>query len=337
MMKRFFVWVLLLLLFLTASLIPSRQVIARNGSFSVNSVAQELIDEVNALRASNGLSPYRVNPTLMEVAQSHADYLASRGMITHFGEDGSPPYQRAIADGYSVAGDISMGGAFAENIHSGSSLSAADVVAFWQGDSVSQETMRSPSFKDIGTGETTARGITYYVLVAGLEGNALAATPTMTQPSSEFIVATAGGFGTPAIRVALSTPLENGEIFHIVKKNEGLWSIAVAYFTTVEELKLLNGLVTDEIFEGQSLLVYRPLPDTATPTPPEATVTLGIPTSTPTHPATMTSTFTATPVPVPPVSRQSSGRIVGVIVLAALFAAGIGAWLGGKKSTQAVD
>lgn len=340
------------LLALIVSLFPSEQVIAQPKHFSPNPVAQELVDEVNALRALNGLPAYKVNSILMDVAQRHADYIASKGIITHFSEDGTRPYQRAIAAGYSVAGDLSAGGSFAENLHSGASLSAKGIVTFWQSDTANSETMLSPIFEDVGVGEATATGITFYVLVAGLEGDTSSVTATATTaklatsasaattttPSAlEFVIATAGGFGTPAIVVALGTPLENGEIFHVVKKNEGLWSIALAYGTTVEQIKLLNGLATDEIFEGQKILVFRPIPDTATPTPPEATATLGIPTSTPTLPVTPTATSTSTPVPTPPVSRQSSRLVVGSIVLAALFAAGIGAWLGRKKSSAPLE
>lgn len=339
------------LLALIVSLFPFEQVIAQPEYFSPNPVAQELIDEVNALRATNVLPAYKVDPILMKVAQAHADYLATKGIITHFSEDGTRAYQRAIAAGYPVAGDLSADGSFAENIHSGASLSAKGIVTFWKSDTANMETMLSQTYEDVGVGEATATGITYYVLVAGLKGDALSVTAsvtsavttpmqsgsTATPAALEFVIATAGGFGTPAIVVSLSTPLENGEIFHFVKKNEGLWSIALAYGTTVEQIKLLNGLATDEIFEGQKLLVFRPIPDTATPTPPEATATLGIPTSTPTLPASPTTTATSTPIPVAPVSRQSSGLVVGIIVLVALLAAGIGSWLGRNKPAKALD
>ncbi len=347
-MKRFSYWMLVPLLALIVGLIPSEQVIARPRHFSPNPAAQGLIDEVNALRATNGLPAYKVNPILMEVAQQHADYLATKGIITHFGADGSRPYQRAIDAGYAVGGDLSAGGNFGENIHSGANLSPIGIVTFWKGDAANLEIMLSPVFEDVGVGEATATGITFYVLVAGSEGdaipttstastNAIATTALSTPSALEFVIATAGGFGTPAIVVSLSTPQENGEIFHVVKKNEGLWSIALAYNTTVDDLKSLNGLATDEIFEGQKLLVFRPAPDTATPTLPAATATLGIPTSTPTLPASPTATSTATPIPTPPASRESSGLVVGGIVLAALFAAGLGAWLGRKKSIKGLE
>lgn len=137
--------------------------------------------------------------------------------------------------------------------------------------------------------------------------------------------------GTPSVVVITSTPLENGEVYHVVQLHEALWSIAIAYNTTIEDLKFLNGLSTDEIFEGQKLLVLKPEPNTATPTT-IITATFGIPTSTATPPVVPTVTSTATPLPIPPSSRQSGEMILGVIVLVALLAAGIGSWLGKKKS-----
>ncbi len=336
MMKRCDFWKLISLLALIFGLFPFERAFAQPEHFFPSLLAQELVDEVNDLRASNDLPLYEVNSVLMEIAQSHAEYLADKGLITHFSENGNRPYQRALAAGYSVAGDLSVGGTFAENLHSGSNLSPAGIVTFWQGDAANGETLLSPLYEDVGVGVAASNGITVYVLDAGLEGDASIPTATATLSPSEFVIATAGGFGTPAIVVSLSTPSENGEIFHVVKKNEGLWSIALAYNTTVEQLKLLNGLATDEIFEGQTLLVFRPIPDTATPTQ-EITATLGIPTSTPTKPITPTATSTSTPVPTPPASAQSGGLVVGMIVASALFAAGIGAWLGRKKKNMAAE
>jgi len=164
------------------------------------------------------------------------------------------------------------------------------------------------------------------LLVSGIP----AATSTPAFSSSQFIISTAGAAGTQAVVVLISTPFENGEIYHVVQKNEGLWSIAIAYDTTIEDLKRLNGLVTDEIFEGQTLLVGKPVPVTAT-SPPFVTATFGIPTSTATVPVTMTGTSTSTPLPKAPASLQNGGRVVGIIVLIALLAAGLGSLLGRNK------
>ena len=289
--------------------------------FSPNLSALEVIAEVNALRASSNLPPYQVDTALMTIAQSHADYIASTGVVTHFGADGKRPYQRAIAAGYSVAGDLLQGGSFSENIESGKGLTASGVVGIWEDDAASLKTMISSDLKDVGVGMAVVDGITYYVLNAG----------TSTDDSADGTTSTPTGTpGTPSALVAINTPLEDGAIYHQVQKDEGLWSIALAYNTSIEQLKLLNGLATDEIFIGQKLIIQKAEVKTATPEV-IATATFGIPTSTATRPVTPTITSTATPLPVPPTSRQSGRMVVSAIILAALLAAGIGAWLGKKK------
>lgn len=170
----------------------------------------------------------------MNIAQSQAEYISSTGVMTHFDVNGLRPYQHAIEAGYSVAGDLSVGGFFAENLHSGVGLSPAGAVAFWKGDPSQLNTMLSTNFKEAGAGMTLADGVTYFVLDAGAENGTPAATSTATLSSSEAIISTAGAAGTPAVVVMLSTPLDSGEVYHLVQKNEALWSIALAYHTTIE-------------------------------------------------------------------------------------------------------
>jgi len=318
-MRRFLLFPLLLLTF---SLIPSEQVGARLAHFSPNFTALELIVEVNELRSAEKLPPYETNSVLMTVAQTQADYIASTGVLTHFNAGGVPPFQRAIKAGYSVAGDLSQGGFFLENIGSGAGLTASEVLAAWQEDPNDLKTLLSTDMTDVGAGMSVVNGVTYYVLNAGASTGD-SATPSATPVS-----------GTQSAMI-VSTPLEDGVVYHVAQVNEALWSIARNYNTTVEELKLLNGLATDEIFEGQKLLIRKPAVATSTPTI-AATATFGIPTSTATHPITPTATSTATPLPVPPTSRESGGAIVGIIILTALIAAGVGSWLGRKKQTKPV-
>jgi LysM repeat protein len=318
MMKRFSILIPLLLLAL--SLFPSERVGAHPLYFSPNFTASELIVAVNELRAAEKLPPYRINSILMTVAQSHADAIASTGVMTHFSADGMPPFQRAIKAGYSVAGDLSQGGLFSENIGSGAGLTVSEVLAVWQEDANDSKTLFSVDIFDVGAGMAVVNGVTYYVLNVGASaGESVVPSPTSLA-------------GTPSA-MTISTPQEDGTIYHVAQANEALWSIALNYNTTVEELKLLNGLASDEIFEGQKLLIRKPaIVATSTPTV-AATATFGIPTSTATHPVTPTVTSTVTPLPVPPTSHESGRMVVGIIVLVAMIAAGAGAWLGTKKST----
>lgn len=315
-MKRSLLLKLLLLLSFTAVLFPSRQAAAQPGQLS----ALEIIAQVNAFRASQDLPPYQENPILMKVAQTHADHIASSGVVTRFDAGGFSPYQRAMTAGYAVAGDLSIGGLFFELLYSGAGASVVEVVNAWKEDTESLNAMASPDFKDIGVGLAIANGITYYVLDVGAS-------------TSENRLPAAQGTGTQSAPVITSTALVDGDVYHIVQADQALWSIALAYNTTIEQLKLLNSLSTDEIFIGQKLLVQKP--ETPTPTPSQViTATFGIPTSTPTKPPIPTATFTPTPPPVPPASFQSAQLVVGAIILAALFAAALGAWLGRKRPAK---
>lgn len=311
-----------------AGLLLPTNVLAQPAQYSANLSAAEVIAEVNALRASNGLPPYEVNSILMAIAQSHAEYMASSGVMTHYGADGSRPYQRAIAAGYSVAGDLSRGGFFSENI--GSATSASAIVENWQGDSLHLNTMISPDLKDVGVGVAIADGRTYYTLDAGLSTDALVvdSSAPSTTGADPFAVATSTSATLQPLTT--STPEEDGTVYHVVQANEALWSIALAYDTTIAELKRLNRLATDEIFVGQKLMISQIEIDTPT-VEPSITVTLGIPTSTATFPVTATRTFTPTPIPTPPASRQSGGAVVGGILIVALIGAALGTWLGRRK------
>ncbi len=335
-MSRSLLSILLPLLALTLILLPSEAAVAQPKHPAPNPSAEELVAEVNALRAANSLPPYQINLVLMRTAQTHAEYLAGTGVLTQFSADGKRPFQRALDAGYSVGGDLALGGLFAELIRSGARLTPAEAVNAWKGDALQSKVLLSVEYQDIGAGMAAANGITYYVLDVGAQGTPL--TPTSTQAASGvYIISTAGARGTEAVILQVSTPLPNGEVFHVVRKGDALWSIALAYGVTIDELKRINRLASDVIFEGQTLLVRTPAPATETPLPPAATATFGIPTSTATRQSPPTPTSTPTPVRAPPVSLHSSLLTILVIVVTALLAAGIGARLGGRKTNEATD
>lgn len=316
------------LLSLNLSLTPVKEAHAQPIHFAPLYNASVLIAEVNALRAANGLPAYDVDPILMQIAQAHSDYQASIGTVTHYGADGSRPYQRALAAGFPLAGDVSRGGFFSENV-TGGNKTPAQAVAQWQGDSIHLNTMLSPNLTHAGAGVSVSGGSTYYTLDAAA---AIGSVPNYTPPAGGSTTVA----GTPATLeivppVVTSTPKDDGTLYHEVKIGQALWSIALAYGTTVDEIKQLNRLATNEIFEGQLLLISSEEPRTATPDAPTATVTIGVPLSTGTSVPTVTTTPTPTAIPAPPATRQSGGVVVGIIIMGALLAAGLGTWLSAKK------
>lgn len=287
--------------------------------------AYDLIDAINALRAANGLSPYNVNSILMSIAQGHSNYQASIGEVTHTGPGGSRPRDRAAAAGYGGGGTFFI----SENIAGGTNLSAAEAVSMWQGDDLHLGTLLGPNYRDVGAGVAVSGDFVYFTLdvawVAGGASNPPAATLQGTPGS--ILPATAITFVVP---VKISTPSANGVITHTVQYGQTLYGIADAYKVTLAQIKTLNKLTGDTIYEGDKLIIqtgYTPTPSNQpTATQPTLTPTLR-PTRTPRPPTgtpAPTQDITATPTPLPAASAmQISGvggdpLLLSVVIVAAL-------------------
>lgn len=298
------------------------------------SSAYDLINAVNALRASNGLPAYTINPILMYTAQSQADFMAATGLVSHSGPGGVSLTDRLLAAGYPLAGDLSLGGFRAENITSGSESMTADAaVNQWTGDAPHLNTMLSPNLTEIGAGVAVANGRVYYVIDAArptASGAPQAATPPLGGGS-----AVPGG-EAPVPVVVISTPNVDGEVIHEVLSGQTLWQIAVSYDIQIDEIKQLNDLSNDMIFPGEKLLIKREA-GAATEALAETPAVAPTSTSTPTVPPPPTATrasATLTPASVStsaqPASATVMGAVLGIIALA-LLGGGVFAWLGNVK------
>ena len=236
-------------------------------SARISSSSIDLINAVNSLRISHGLPVYQVNQTLMYIAQNHSDYQASIGTTTHYGADGSRPFQRALSAGYSVAGDLSMGGYFSENIISGNNLSAIDAVNIWQLDSPHLNTMLSASLQDIGAGVTAVGDMIYYTIDVGLSTSS-GSVPTQFGEIFPTYYPVLGR------KIITSTPGDDGSIFHIVEIGDTVWTIAQVYNVSQEELIQMNSLNSYFIYVGDKLLIRPQF--SQTPTLPVSMQTTGV-------------------------------------------------------------
>lgn len=239
----------------TLSIIPLGEVgsVPSRSPSAQASDAYELIDAVNALRAANGLPAYNVHPILMGTSQGQASYMASAGTVTHYGPDGSRPYQRALAAGYPLAGDLGQGGFFSENITAGNNLSAQSAVSQWLGDAPHTNTMLSTYAQDIGAGVATVGSQVYYVIDVGL---ATGSTPRYT-PGPDGTFPTAVYYAPLASTIVPNTPAADGVVRHKVKGGETLWLIAITYGTKIDSIRSLNNLSPDSpIHAGQELLIF---------------------------------------------------------------------------------
>jgi uncharacterized protein YkwD len=289
------------------------------------STAYELIDAVNSYRSQHGLPAYTINSTLMGTAQSQAEYMASTGTVTHTGPGGTTFSDRLTAAGYPSV-------FHSENIISGSPDASgwSLVTSPWWADEDHQHTLLSPDLREIGAGVSVSKGTAYYVIDCGGQGGGGGSTYNTAIPG---VTAISGG-GTPTLVVVIpNTPKPDGSITHIVHPGEVLWSIAIAYKTTIAELKAINRLTSDTIYPGDTLIILLPK---ATPTPAPTSTGTPYPTPSPFIFWTVTSSPepTASPIPSSPVAGGSGAIIVGGIIVAALVAAGALTAAGAKKSRK---
>lgn len=289
-----------------------------------------LIAEVNALRAANGLPELIPDPILMSVSQAHADYMASTGTVTHYSADGSRPFQRSLAAGYPIAGDLSLGGFHSENIIAGTNMTPAEAVSRWTGDEPHLNTMISPQYVDIGAGVSIVGNKIYYVIdTSRKSGSAVTAyTPQVVN-------------GTPVVNlnplvstIFPSTPAADGSVVHQVRPGETLWLIAITYGVKIDEILALNNLPKDSpIYPKQELIIKKAL---ATPSPtagatstPLATKLASTPTMTPVVPLV---TQTEVINPKPRTKIQQASFITPILIVAgALSVAGFVAFTSGRR------
>lgn len=250
-----------------------------------------LISAVNSLRAANGMPALEANSILMSVAQAHTDYQAAIGDVTHTGAGGTRPRDRAAAAGYGGGATFFI----SENIAGGTNLSIDEVISWWMGDAPHINTMLGANYRDIGAGVAESNGFVYYTIdvayVAG--GSSYVPPPTITP---------GGPTAMPIYMVQTGTPNPDGSIIHVVLPGQTLITIAIAYGVTVNQIKELNYLTGDIIYDGDKLVIRRAgTPEaTATPTttvtPTRAATATRAPTRTATSSPTAVLTDVSTPV-----------------------------------------
>ena len=311
-------------MFVLATFTPPQVAQAESAGYApAFSSASDLIAGVNAVRSSNGLNTLQPNSILDTIAQQQAEYELSIGAQTDTGRGGSRPYQRALAAGYLLAGDLSKGGIIAELLYGGVGIGASAAVTWWNNDAYHHSMLVSTSFADVGAGVATSGNTSYFVLVEALStgGTPVAYTPPaqLYQPSTPTIVP--------------NTPNADGSIVHIVQPGETLGSLSMAYNISLADILKLNGLtIKSTIFVNQKIILR--VANTPTPTQPTSTPTIP-PTMTPWPTSTATTTATdlpPTPTPSPGLPVTAAGGAVAAIMVSALVLAGLVAILGRKRN-----
>jgi LysM repeat protein len=293
----------------------------------------QVIEAINNLRISHGIAPLGVHPVLMQIGQMEAEGIAG-GMGGHWRPNGLTLGQWLISLGYPLSGDLTLDGYRSENW--GFAQSAKDAVAMWLGDDIHTNTMLSLDRSDIGVGIAYSMENESYVIVvetalqtkSGKQQYEAAAILTgipQTQVAYAGMLTQAAKDGVlpqNMVSVSLATALPDGNVYHDVKYGQTLWSIAIAYGTTIKQIQQLNGLVDTTVQPGQHLLVAQNATQPAPSSMPQIFV---LPTQGVSTPAAMqTVTPTIEPTSAIP-ERDRRNNMYGVIAIggAALFLGGL--------------
>lgn len=131
-----------------------------------------LLEQINALRASQGLPPYVLNGILSTAAQMHSQWMADTGTVSHEETSGSTPKSRAATLGYT-------GSLVSENIYGGTIAKASDAWNFWINSSIHYRGLTHDLYNEVGIGIASGPYGNFYTLVFGNGGSGSLSRPTV--------------------------------------------------------------------------------------------------------------------------------------------------------------
>jgi len=299
----------------------------------------EIIDAINAWRLSYGLPPLAVHPVLMTLAQRQADGIAA-GLRGHWRPYGLTLGQLLIMEGYPLAGDLTQDGYRSENWIT--SMTAQGAIEAWLWDDEHSNTMLSEFRSDIGAGVSMSRDEwgrdqIYVVIETALQTR----SGQQQSPARDFLTrlpsiinGTTSINGTPVplsegqyiIPVIRNTARPDGDVVHQVQYGQSLWSIAITYGTTIEQIQRLNNLGDSTVvYEQQKLLVQKGATQPVVVPTQTAAVAFSIsPPLTPSPTATLTEI--AARIDAQPIG-QSAWVVLVIIIGLSLGLAALGAGL----------
>ena len=124
--------------------------------------AEKARELINAYRKSKGLKPLKLDATLTEAAKAHSRDLAKWDRISHYGSDGSNPWDRVKRAGYPAK-------VAAENVGTGQ-VSIDEVVKGWQSSPGHNKNLLLSDVQDMGIAlvqDSRTEFKTFWTLVIG--------------------------------------------------------------------------------------------------------------------------------------------------------------------------
>ena len=318
------------------ALVPSLPPLQETSSTLTSSLSPaDVINAVNDLRLSSGLNALTVHPVLMQVAANQANALAfSEGAVGHQRPCGMSLGQELLTLGFPLWGDLSQDGYRSENWVAAATME--QVMTFWLGDAEHLNTMISPERSHIGAAVAVSDQI-YVVLETALstpsgqhQGTAYDILTGVPMTQAVCYGSASGDISQYSVPIVVSTARPDGDVVHEVQYGQTLWSLADMYHVSIEQIKLLNGLVDDNILPGWKLLIQKaatqPAPISGTPFTDAVVVTpteTEYPTAIPFYTKTPTLTAIVQTVPLSEQIKGNSTVFVALLIAFSILLAGI--------------
>jgi LysM repeat protein len=195
-----------------------------------------MFSDVNALRQSKGRVPLTINNALTAAAQEQADYISHTGNYAHV-HGGSSPTSRAMAAGYQTTEWCCS-----ENTHR--TQIGLSAWTFWNLSTPHYYNMLNPKWTEIGLATSHVGVWTGWVLVFGSGIQSPTPTPSITQPITP-----------PTTQpITQNVALSTGGAYRVAW-GDTLGIIASRHGVSVTDLKAANGLYSDLIYTGQTLII----------------------------------------------------------------------------------
>jgi LysM repeat protein len=222
----------------------------------------DLIAMMNALRVGNGLPALIEDPIINAVAQATAQTMADTNATWHIGN----PSGRIQAAGYGGGETVYA----TENFAMGGRQTLDNIMVIWS-DFDHMRPATGP-YCNVGAGLATAsNGTIYYILQAAYVASKACGSYTSggsVNPVTGSTVDKNTGISL-IVPVKVAQPDAEGNLIHKVEYGQSLWLIAVAYKTTVQELRIWNNLSESyQLQVGDELVIpWEGAKDYQTPTP----------------------------------------------------------------------
>ncbi len=244
--------------------------------FALTGYALDMLEAINDLRVRDDLPKLIPDRALSEAAAKQAAYMLEIGQLSERGPKRESARMMVMDFGYAGGAPFELN----QNIASSWEATEAETVLdeVWLKSPIQKVRLLNSEADHIGIGTAARNSYRYIVVYTGwLRDGSLLYTPVPTYDArtpKPRITATL----TPE-PIAISTRNPDGSILHIVKKDETLSEIAIAYNVDWYYLSNLNLLDWEDpvIFEGEEMLIEEKYTQTPTltasltPLPPTRT------------------------------------------------------------------